>query len=185
MANPFVHVELHTSDVAKAREFYTRLFDWKLQDVPMPGGGGTYTMIDVGKGVGGGMQTKPMPNAPVGWLSYVEVVLDGDVGYIPLQSFNDSAAEDVARALLVLGAHGDPGGAYNVCTGRGVSVRELAETGLIEIETRGGVKAITYNEMKILTNGRWLWIRVQQPRAELRVPDEILQCFRPVGAGAA
>jgi uncharacterized protein len=72
MANPFVHVELHTNDVSRAREFYTKLFGWKLQDVPMPGGG-TYTMIDVGGGTGGGMMTSPMPGAPPQWLAYVGV----------------------------------------------------------------------------------------------------------------
>ena len=30
MANPFVHVELMTTDVAKAKEFYTGVFDWQL-----------------------------------------------------------------------------------------------------------------------------------------------------------
>jgi catechol 2,3-dioxygenase-like lactoylglutathione lyase family enzyme len=49
MANPFVHVELHTNDLARAKEFYSKLFTWKLQDMPMPGGG-SYTMIDVGEG---------------------------------------------------------------------------------------------------------------------------------------
>ena len=34
------------------------------------------------------------------------LVLDGGVGYIPLQSFNDSAAEDVARALMDLKRRG-------------------------------------------------------------------------------
>jgi len=34
MANPFVHVELQTNDLAKAKAFYSRLFDWKLEDVP-------------------------------------------------------------------------------------------------------------------------------------------------------
>ena len=34
MAHPFVRVELNTSDVAKANEFYQKLFEWKLQDVP-------------------------------------------------------------------------------------------------------------------------------------------------------
>jgi carboxyl-terminal processing protease len=34
------------------------------------------------------------------------LVLDGGVGYIPLQSFNDSAAEDVAKALLDLRRRG-------------------------------------------------------------------------------
>ena len=71
MANPFVHVELQTNDPASARKFYTSLFGWKLQDVPMPGG--TYTMIDVGGGTGGGMMQNPVPGAPSHWLAYVGV----------------------------------------------------------------------------------------------------------------
>ena len=72
MANPFVHVELQTNDPASAKKFYTSLFGWKLQDVPMPGGP-TYTMIDVGGGTGGGMMSNPIPGAPSHWLSYVAV----------------------------------------------------------------------------------------------------------------
>ncbi len=71
MANPFVHVELNTTDVDKAKAFYTKLFAWKLEDVPMPGG--SYTMISVGEGTGGGMMKHPMPGAPSMWLSYVQV----------------------------------------------------------------------------------------------------------------
>ena len=52
MANPFVHVELHTRDLAKAKAFYSKLFGWKLEDMPMPGGG-SYTMISVGEGTAG------------------------------------------------------------------------------------------------------------------------------------
>ena len=72
MANPFVHVELHTGDPAKAKAFYSKLFGWKLKDMPM-GPGMTYTMLDSGKPPGGGMQQKPMPDAPTLWLPYVEV----------------------------------------------------------------------------------------------------------------
>jgi uncharacterized protein len=72
MANPFVHVELHTNDLARAKDFYSRLFGWKLQDVPMPGGG-SYTMIDVGGGTGGGMMVNQAPGTPPHWLSYVGV----------------------------------------------------------------------------------------------------------------
>ena len=35
MANVFCHIELSTSDVAAAKKFYTKLFDWKLSDMPM------------------------------------------------------------------------------------------------------------------------------------------------------
>jgi predicted enzyme related to lactoylglutathione lyase len=72
MANPFVHVELNTTDLNKAKQFYGALFDWKLEDVPM-GVMGTYTTIGVGGGTGGGMMTHPMPGQPSFWLSYVNV----------------------------------------------------------------------------------------------------------------
>ena len=73
MANPFVHVELHTQDLPKARQFYSSLFGWKLEDMPMPGGGGTYTMIGVGEGTGGGMMQAMAGNVPPHWLAYVGV----------------------------------------------------------------------------------------------------------------
>jgi uncharacterized protein len=72
MANPFAHIELSTGDLGAAKKFYKKLFDWKLTDTPM-GEGGVYTMIAPGKGPGGGMQTVPMPGAPVAWMPYVEV----------------------------------------------------------------------------------------------------------------
>jgi len=71
VGNPFVHVELATNDVKKAKDFYGKLFKWELEDAPMEGG--TYTMIKVGEGTGGGMMTNPMPGAPSAWLAYVLV----------------------------------------------------------------------------------------------------------------
>lgn len=71
MPNPFVHVELNTTDVDKAKAFYTKLFNWELKDEPMPSG--TYTMIKVGTGTGGGMMKNPVPGAPSMWLAYVDV----------------------------------------------------------------------------------------------------------------
>jgi len=69
--NPFVHCELATHDVAKAKSFYGKLFDWKLEDMPM--GDFTYTTIGVGEGTGGGMMKNPMPDAPAMWMPYVLV----------------------------------------------------------------------------------------------------------------
>ena len=71
MANPFVHIELDTTDLGKAKSFYSALFYWKLRDEQM-GGDMTYTMIDVGEGTGGGMMTHPM-GGPSLWLPYVLV----------------------------------------------------------------------------------------------------------------
>ncbi len=71
MANPFVHVELNTNDVGKAKSFYGKLFDWNMEDMKMDWG--TYTIISVGEGTGGGLMKNPIPNAPSFWLSYVLV----------------------------------------------------------------------------------------------------------------
>jgi len=73
MANPFVHIELNSNDIAKARPFYAGLFGWELNDMDM-GPMGTYTTIGVGEdGTGGGMMQHPMPGAPSVWVPYVLV----------------------------------------------------------------------------------------------------------------
>ena len=56
MANPFVYVELNTPDPQKAKDFYSKLFQWQLEDVPnsaVPSD--SYTFIKVGEGTGGGI----------------------------------------------------------------------------------------------------------------------------------
>jgi uncharacterized protein len=71
--NPFVHVELNTPDPEKAKAFYSQLFQWKLENAPSPPGeASSYTMINVGKGTGGGIM-RQVPGGPSGWLAYVEV----------------------------------------------------------------------------------------------------------------
>lgn len=85
MGNPFVHVELATTDLGAAKTFYQALFDWTLEDTDV-GGGMTYTMINVGEGTGGGMMKHPMPGTPSAWLPYVLVA---DI----------AAATDKARSL--------------------------------------------------------------------------------------
>jgi predicted enzyme related to lactoylglutathione lyase len=69
VANPFVHVELHTRDVAKAKNFYGNMFDWKMEEYPEM----NYTMIDVGEGTGGGVMKNPVPGGSDSWLPYVLV----------------------------------------------------------------------------------------------------------------
>jgi predicted enzyme related to lactoylglutathione lyase len=71
MGNPFVHVELMADDVDKAKTFYGKLFNWQLEDMPMPAG--AYTMIGVGSGTGGGIMHNPIADAPSSWVPYVEV----------------------------------------------------------------------------------------------------------------
>lgn len=96
MANPFVHVELNTSDVAKAKQFYAQMFDWKLDDVPMETG--TYTTIGVGEGTGGGMMKNPMPNAPSMWLAYV-LVADIEASTRKAKSLGATVLKDVTDVM--------------------------------------------------------------------------------------
>ena len=91
MGNPFVHVELNTSDVAKAKSFYSGLFDWKMEDMPMDGG--SYTIIKVGEGTGGGLMKHPMPGAPSMWLSYV-LVQDVDAATKKVKALGGTVMKD-------------------------------------------------------------------------------------------
>jgi hypothetical protein len=95
MANPFVHVELNTTDIVTAKAFYGGLFGWKLEDVPM-GPGGSYTMINVGEGTGGGMMKHPMPGAPSTWLAYV-LVDDVEAATRKARSLGATIAKDVTE----------------------------------------------------------------------------------------
>jgi len=96
MANPFVHIELQTRDLAKAKDFYSRLFDWQLEDIPAPGGDMTYTMINVGEGTGGGMFANPDPKVPSHWLAYVGVD-DIDASTVKARDLGATVLQDVMQ----------------------------------------------------------------------------------------
>src|SRR5258708_6637696 len=97
MANPFVHVELATTDVAKAKGFYQSLFDWKLSDVDV-GGGMTYTLINVGEGTGGGMMKQMIPGAPSAWLAYV-LVDDSKAATAKAKALGATVMRDVMEVM--------------------------------------------------------------------------------------
>jgi uncharacterized protein len=108
MPNPFAHIELTTDDLKAAQKFYSKVFAWKLSEMP----GMNYTMIDVGGGTGGGMQMKPMPEAPTGWMPYVQVddvkatvakaTKAGATAMLPYQEIGEMGA---------IGVFADPNGA--------------------------------------------------------------------------
>jgi predicted enzyme related to lactoylglutathione lyase len=97
MANPFVHVELNSTDVAKSKAFYGKLFDWRLEDIPNDAAGGTYTMISVGDGTGGGMMKSP-PGAPSMWLAYV-LVDDIEAATKKAKSLGAKVMKDVTEVM--------------------------------------------------------------------------------------
>ncbi len=71
MNNWFCYLELTTDDLDGAEEFYGKLFNWKMSD--MPGAQVPYRMIDTGQEPAGGMMKLPVPELPVAWTMYVEV----------------------------------------------------------------------------------------------------------------
>ena len=95
MANPFVHVELNTTDPAKAKTFYGQLFDWKMEDMDM-GPQGKYTMINPGEGTGGGLWKNPVPGAPSFWLSYA-LVDDVKASTAKAKSIGATVMQDVTE----------------------------------------------------------------------------------------
>ena len=97
MSNPFVHVELNTTNVATAKKFYGKLFDWKMEDIENSAAG-DYTMIDVGKGTGGGLMKNPIPNCPSFWLSYV-LVKDIDAATRKAKKLGAKVMKDVTEVM--------------------------------------------------------------------------------------
>jgi predicted enzyme related to lactoylglutathione lyase len=69
MTNSFCHIELTTSNVDGAINFYKNIFDWKITKMT----GMDYHGIDTGKPPGGGLMAQPSPQVPVCWTVYVEV----------------------------------------------------------------------------------------------------------------
>lgn len=75
MNHPFIFFELRTDDVVKAKNFYTKLFGWKVEETPM-GDGVVYPMlkVEVRKDFGSGITTNLAKGKfPSHWTPYVSV----------------------------------------------------------------------------------------------------------------
>ena len=72
--NPVVHLELHTGDLERARDFYGELFGWRMETI-VPHGT-PYLALDLAGGIGGGMVECRTERAL--WLPYVEVPAIGE-----------------------------------------------------------------------------------------------------------
>ena len=109
MANPFVHLELATPDLAKAKAFYGGLCGWTFDDQNM-GPDMIYSLFKPDSGPAGGMYS--MPGMPPGWLAYIGVD-DIDQSTEKARSLGALVVKDVMEiphvgwmSILV-----DPGGA--------------------------------------------------------------------------
>jgi predicted enzyme related to lactoylglutathione lyase len=68
-ANPVVHLELHTGNLARACAFYTRLFGWSAERIDVDCA--SYLALDLGNGFAGGIVERDSERSY--WLPYVEV----------------------------------------------------------------------------------------------------------------
>ena len=66
---PVVHLELHTGDLRAADQLYAQLCGWRSERIDTEHG--SYTAIELGNGMGGGIVECPA-RRPI-WLPYVEV----------------------------------------------------------------------------------------------------------------
>jgi predicted enzyme related to lactoylglutathione lyase len=69
MTNAVVHLELHTSNLARACAFYTRLFGWQAETIALDRG--SYLALGLGRGLEGGVVERETERSL--WLPYVEV----------------------------------------------------------------------------------------------------------------
>ena len=69
VANPVVHLELHTSNLSRACAFYTGLFGWRAER--LAAGPCSYLALDLSNGVHGGVVERDSDRCL--WLPYVEV----------------------------------------------------------------------------------------------------------------
>jgi predicted enzyme related to lactoylglutathione lyase len=70
VANKPAWVDLSTSDAPAAREFYSKVFGWKIEVNPDPQYGG-YGMANVGGKQVAGIGPKMSPEAPTAWSVYI------------------------------------------------------------------------------------------------------------------
>jgi uncharacterized protein len=69
VANPVVHLELQTSNPARACAFYTELFTWRIETLRL--GRQSYLSLDPGQGIQGGLIE--IDAGAAFWIPYVEV----------------------------------------------------------------------------------------------------------------
>ena len=86
----FGHVELHSKNPKAAREFYSGVFGWTYDEVPM--NGGVYVMVKNAEGQQvGGIVKKRDKAAPEAW-----------VGYIPVKSVKRTIAKAKRRRAKIV-----------------------------------------------------------------------------------
>src|SRR5216684_735956 len=146
VAHKPVWVDLATSDAAAARDFYSKLFGWKVEVNPDPQYGG-YALAKIGGKDVAGIGPKQMAEAPSAWTVYI-----GTADAADTVKKAQAAGGNVIAPLMVVGDQGsmailqDPSGAIfgvwqsNNMTGSQV-MGKANSYGWAELNSRGVDKA--------------------------------------------
>ena len=129
----FCWIELGTSDVNSARNFYTQLFGWTVNEFPMGEMGTYYVFQKDGKDAAAAYQMSPEQGMPPNWLSYVAVAsaddatekaksLGGSVVHGPIDVF------DMGRMTVLTDPQGATFAVWESKSHHGVGVRDEANT---------------------------------------------------------
>jgi uncharacterized protein len=108
MAANFGHIELITQDLDTAKDFYQKLFGWKVRDLPdMP-----YSLFNEHVSPTGGMMKSPKPGQESFWIPYI---VTDDITALTEKA--RSLGATIHREVMVAGQYGwlsvinDPTGA--------------------------------------------------------------------------
>src|SRR5207245_7186955 len=77
VAHKPIWLDLSSSDAAGSRDFYSKLFGWKIEVNPDPQYGG-YGMAKIGGKDVAGIGPKMSPEAPNAWLVYIAAAAAAD-----------------------------------------------------------------------------------------------------------
>src|SRR4029077_13180135 len=112
VASKPIWVDLSSSDAAASRDFYSKLFGWKVEVNPDPQYGG-YAIAKVGGKDVAGIGPKMMPEAPTAWTVYI-----GSPDAANTATKAEAAGGKVIAPVMAVGDQGhmaviqDPSGAY-------------------------------------------------------------------------
>ena len=108
METNFGHIELITQDLDQAKDFYQRLFGWKVRDLPdMP-----YSLFNEHSSPTGGMMKSPQAGSESFWIPYI---VTDDIAAVTEKA--RSLGATIHREVMVAGQYGwlsiinDPTGA--------------------------------------------------------------------------
>ena len=149
VAHKPVWTDLSTSDAAAARDFYSKVFGWKVEVNPDPQYGG-YALAKVGGKDVAGIGPKMMAEAPTAWSVYI-----GTADVADTVKKAETAGAKVIVAPMEVGDQGtmafiaDPsGGVIGLWQAKNMTGARLVDApnsmGWAELNSRGAEKAIPF-----------------------------------------